>query len=91
MSRPPKRSNAACDHRLDVAGARHVGAHARSVRAERIGDPHRAVAVTVGDDDARAFGDELAGDALAEPRRGAGDDGDLSCESHGALLVMRWR
>src|SRR6185369_2780047 len=77
------------DHRLDVGGPRHVGADAFGVRAERVGDPARAVAVAVGDDHARALGDELPGDALAESRGRTGDDGDLSCESHGALLVVK--
>src|SRR6059058_2222466 len=88
MSSPSKRSIAVLTMAY-VGRLRHVGPHARRVQAERIGDAHRAFAVAIGDDDARALGDELPGDALAESRCRAGDDGDLSCESHARSLLVK--
>ena len=83
MSRPPKRSTRR-DHGLDL-GASVTSARTRARRAPSTdGDALGAVAVAIGDDDLRALGNELASDAFAEPRRSAGDDGDLSCEAHGA-------
>ena len=70
------------DHRLDVGGAGDVGAHAEGGVAEHGVDPCRALAVAVGDDHLRAFGDELARDAFAESGRRAGDDRDPACEPH---------
>ena len=70
-------------------GAKVLIADRDAAGGERVGDPARAIAVAVGDDHARTLGDELPRDALAESRGRTGDDGDLSCESHGALLVVK--
>src|SRR5262249_27715010 len=73
------------DHRLHVARARDVGADEAS-RAALLGDRRGNAAafrlVHVGDHHTRTLAREARRDRLAEPRAAAGDDGDLSVESH---------
>ena len=63
-------------HRLHVGGFADI--HPQRTRCQACGGGHVECGfkIQVGDDDQRAFGDELSHDASAETRAAAGDDGD---------------
>ena len=76
--------------RATSASLRHVaGAEPRAAagRDDLLRDALAARGVDVVDDDLRALVREALGDALAEARAGAGDDGDLVLQSHGAFVM----
>jgi len=76
------------DHGADGPRVAHVGPHAEHAvrraellgRVERIGD--------VGDDDARALGEEALGVREADPLGSAGDHGNLVGQTH--CSTLRW-
>ena len=70
------------DHLVDLGADRDVGGDRDGRLADLAGDALGALGVEIGDDDLRALFGETLRHAFAEPRRRAGDDGDLAFQTH---------
>ena len=81
---PPEAFDDGRNQRLYGIGLRYVANPGDRVRAESAGRGFGLCGIDVADEDGRAFGDEAAGDGLADPAfaASAGDDADLALESH---------